>query len=103
MEPHEERRSDRRFRICLPVMVMPAKGRSVPAHTRDISSRGICFYLPRPLAVDSAIEFLVTLPADVTLTAPVRIKCLGRIIRVEENSVSTGIAAVIQKYQFLAD
>ena len=103
MEPREERRADRRFRICLPVMVTPDKGRSVPAHTRDISSRGICFYLPRPLAAGSDIEFSVTLPADVTLTAPIRIKCLGRIVRVEQNSVSTGIAAVIQKYEFLAD
>jgi hypothetical protein len=55
------------------------------------------------LAAGSDIEFSVTLPADVTLTAPIRIKCLGRIVRVEQNSVSTGIAAVIQKYEFLAD
>jgi hypothetical protein len=103
MDPGKERRSTRRFRVSLAVMVTPAQGHAIPARTRDISLQGICFYLSRPLAAGTAIHFRITLPADVTLSAPVRIQCLGQIVRVEESPASTAIAAIIQNYQFLAD
>jgi hypothetical protein len=103
MELHEERRSDRRFRVCLPVMVTANAGRQISAHTRDISSRGIGLYLLHPYPLGSALQFWVTLPSDVTLSAPMRIKCVGRVVRVEENHLCTGIGAVIENYEFLAD
>lgn len=103
MELREERRSDQRFRICLPVMVKADAGRQIPAHTRDISSRSIGLYLLHPYPLGSALQFWVTLPSDVTLSAPMRIKCEGHVVRVEENHLCAGIGAIIDKYEFLAD
>ena len=103
MELREERRSDRRFRICLPVVVKATTGRRVPAYTRDISSRGIGLYLLRPYPLGAALQFWVTFPSAITLSAPMRIKCEGRVVRVEENHLSAGIGAVIDSYEFLAD
>jgi len=84
-------------------MVKPVNGRSLPARTRDISLRGIHLYLPNQLTVGSEIDFVVTLPAEVTLTAPMRVKCKGRIVRAEKSSGGAGVGAVIRNYRFLAE
>jgi len=103
VKAQKERRSDKRFHVSLPVMVRPANGRSLPARTRDISQRGICLYLPSELTVGSEIDFVVTLPAEVTLTAPMRVKGTGRIVRAEKSSGGAGVGAVIRNYRFTGE
>ena len=49
---------------------------------------------------------MLTLPAEITKGQAVRVKCLGKVIRVDkgltsENSV--GVAATIDRYEFLRD
>jgi hypothetical protein len=108
--PHStpDLRATRRFNLRLPVEVKYS-GDSVhqaKAHTRDVSSRGICFYFDTPLATGSDIEFTLTLPPEITLTESIRVRCKGTVVRVEPSPTpggKVGIAATIQHYEFLSE
>ena len=75
------------------------------AHTRDVSARGICFYLDSSVTEGSEIEFTLTLPPEITLTESIRVRCKGRVLRVEGGTPNgkMAVAAVIDEYEFLAD
>ena len=101
----EERRTTRRFALRLPVSVRDPQKGDVAAITRDVSSRGICFYVASPFAVGSNLEFTLTLPPEVTLTEAIRVLCKARVVRVEPGSEESGIAvaAMIDRYEFLTE
>ncbi|MFQ5778495.1 MAG: PilZ domain-containing protein [Terriglobia bacterium] len=110
----DERRTARRFQMQLPVEVgveSLAKGRA-PAQTRDVSYRGIYFTVERDFEPGTPIEFVLTLPREVTLTSEVRVQCLGRVVRVDKLPTAgegdgraengrVGVAAEIETYEFL--
>jgi hypothetical protein len=99
-----EKRSTRRFGLRLPVSVRYG-GTDRAAQTRDVSARGICFYVDSSIESGSAIDFTLTLPPEITLTESIRVRCKGRVVRVEPGD-ATGklpVAAVIDEYEFLAD
>ena len=100
-----EQRATRRFSLRLPLVVSNSQGGEISAVTRDISSRGICFYMDAPPAIDSDLQFTLTLPPEITLTGPIRVRCFARVVRVKEGSEGVGaaVAAVINRYEFLAD
>ncbi len=54
-----EKRATRRFALRLPVSVSDSgnSGAALAAQTRDVSARGICFYMDAPLATGADIEF----------------------------------------------
>jgi PilZ domain len=99
-----ERREARRFTMNLPMRVFPreAKGREMDAHTRDVSYRGLFFVADANFQVGSEIEFVITLPQQVTRSSDVNIRCLGEVVRIEptENG-RAGIAAKIARYEFM--
>ena len=103
----DEKRATRRFALRLPVSVSPI-GEGLPsltAQTRDVSARGICFYLDAPMSTGSAIEFTLTLPPEITLTESIRVRCKGKVVRVDDGLVDAKIpvAAVIDEYEFLSE
>ena len=102
-----EKRATRRFALRLPVSVSynGNTGAAMSAQTRDVSARGICFYLEAPLATGSDIEFTLTLPPEITLTESIRVKCKGKVVRVEPGVADSKVpvAAVIDEYEFLAE
>jgi hypothetical protein len=102
MQPEVERRSTRRFLLSLPVTVKDPDDGAMFAHTRDISSRGICFYLAKPMAVDTPIEFTLTLTPEITLTEAIHVRCHARVLRVDPGTVPA-VAALIDHYDFLAN
>ena len=53
----------------------------------------------------SDIEFTLTLPPEITLTESIRVKCKGKVVRVEPELADTKVpvAAVIDEYEFLAE
>ena len=104
-QPQREQRSTRRFSLRLPVTVKFSDGSSEKtAHTRDVSARGICFYLDSSVTEGSEIEFTLTLPPEITLTESIRVHCKGKVVRVEAQEPGrVGIAAVIERYEFLAE
>ena len=105
-QPQREQRSTRRFSLKLPVTVkFNEAGMEKTAHTRDVSARGICFYMDSTVTEGSEIDFTLTLPPEITLTESIRVHCKGKVVRVEPESTAgrVGIAAVIERYEFLAE
>lgn len=99
-----EKRATRRFPLRLPVAVRFENEveHEVVAHTRDVSARGVCFYIDSPMEPGTAIEFTLTLPPEITLTESIRVRCRGRIVRIEEeNTGKVGVAAIIEEYEFV--
>jgi hypothetical protein len=102
-----EKRATRRFALRLPVSVNYSgnTGPVLSAQTRDVSARGICFYLEAPLAVGSELDFTLTLPPEITLTESIRVRCKGKVVRVESGAgdAKVPVAAVIDEYEFLPE
>lgn len=100
----EEQRANRRFALKLPVSIK-ANGEQceVAAETKDVSAQGIFFYVENDLDKGSAIEFTLTLPPEITLTDSIRVRCQGKVVRVEKDGGQVGIAAAIDQYDFVAD
>lgn len=99
-----ERREARRFNMTLPLRVLPREASSTElcAQTRDVSYRGLYFLVEARFDLGSTIEFVITLPQQVTKSGEVNIRCVGQIVRVEPTSNGrTGIAAKIDRYEFL--
>ena len=104
MSDGSERREARRFNMNLPLRVLPreAKGRELNAQTRDLSYQGLYFLAEADFQVGNDIDFVITLPEQVTQSGDVNIRCQGKIVRVEttENG-RIGIAAKIARYEFI--
>ncbi len=99
--PGAEKRSARRFNLQLPVLVRD-RDRQASANTRDISSRGICFYTDARIEPGSEVEFTLTLPPEITMTEAIQVHCKGKVLRVEEiPGGRLAIAAQINQYQFI--
>jgi hypothetical protein len=99
-----DRREARRFTMSLPLRVLPreAKGHELDANTRDVSYRGLYFLVNSHFEVGGEIEFVITLPQQVTRLGDVNIRCLGEVVRIEPtDSGRVGIAAKIARYEFM--
>jgi hypothetical protein len=104
-EPQQEKRAARRFALRVPVTVDRGNTKSgEPAQIRDVSARGICFYVETAVAQGATIGFTLTLPPEITLTESIRVQCKGRVVRVEDTSGGkVEVAAVIEEYEFLPE
>jgi PilZ domain len=104
MSEGADRREARRFTMSLPMRVLPreAKGHELDAQTRDVSYRGLYFLANANFDVGSEIEFVITLPQQVTQSGDVNIRCLGEVVRIEHTENGrVGIAAKIARYEFM--
>ena len=104
-ETATDRRRIPRFRVRAPLTVI-AGDREIPAYTRDLSNRGVYFYLAADDSglIERDFEFLVELPPEITLSTFCRIRCHGRALRKETARMSlTGVAAEILDYSILKD
>lgn len=103
----DNKRATRRFALRLPVSVTYTQDgvQEKSAQTRDVSARGICFYLDSSIAAGSVIEFTLTLPPEITLTESIRVRCKGKVVRVGEGGPEgkVAVAAVIDEYEFLSE
>jgi PilZ domain-containing protein len=105
-EPQQEKRAARRFALRVPVTV--TREQSAPDETaqiRDVSARGISFFIESAISQGSPIGFTLTLPPEITLTESIRVQCKGRVVRVENGRTDgkVGVAAVIEEYEFLPE
>jgi hypothetical protein len=102
----EERRRSERFSFGVPLTVQWTDGseqRQAHVVTQDVSSGGVYFFLPEAIPDGTAVEIEMTLPTQITLGTPVRIRCQGRIQRCDlKPGESTGMATKIEKYEFLS-
>ena len=106
-EPQQEKRAARRFALRVPVTINRDHGSidNENAQIRDVSARGISFYLDSAVADGSQIGFTLTLPPEITLTESIRVQCKGRVVRVEDarDDGKVTVAAVIEQYEFLPE
>jgi len=100
-----ERRTTQRFSMRLPLTVRWTTGAAVgetSTESRDVSSRGVYFFLQKDVKEGSPVEILLTLPNEITLAGPVRVRCLGRVQRTESRDEgAVGVVAAIERYEFL--
>jgi hypothetical protein len=106
----QERRTMRRFDMRLPASVKfidtnagNAADAELLTETKNVSARGVFFYLDRPVAEGTHIEVTTTFPPHITLTDSLRVRFKARVVRVEAPlPVSRiGVAALIEEYEFL--
>jgi hypothetical protein len=93
MKKNEERRVPR-YKAEVPVEFESGKG-----VTRDLCASGIYFETDRSFSPGQTLEFTLFLE-HIDTAGPVRVKCLGEIVRVDENGGKIGIAATIKSSSF---
>jgi hypothetical protein len=99
-----ERRTARRYELSLPVVVRaPIQAAAEPRNgqTRDISTRGVYFTIDQDVAPGTELDFMLTLPAEITRGTEVFIRAHGKVVRVDRDDNRIGVAAVIQKYDII--
>jgi hypothetical protein len=104
MDQAVERRAARRFSMMLPLKVRFSKNDNLlekQGETRDVSFRGLYFLTEGSLEAGASIEFVLTLPQQITLAGDVHIRCYARVLRVEPHKENRGVAARIDRYEFL--
>ena len=90
--------------MTLPLTVRtngPEGGIEQQVQTRDVSFRGLYFLIDADFEPGTSIEFILTLPREVTMAGDVHIRCFAQIVRVEPHNGRRGIAARIDRYEFL--
>ncbi len=102
-----DKRRARRFPITLPMLVKAdeAEGQQ-EVQTYNVSSSGVYFEFASPLDVRTALEFVLMLPAQITKGNVVRVKCVGKVVRVDQGKSGKGflgVAATIERYEFLRE
>jgi hypothetical protein len=104
MPDGSDRREARRFNMTLPMRLLSRDSNSpeLQAQTRDVSYRGLYFLAAAQLKPGNSIDFVITLPEQVTRSSDVNIRCHGEVVRVEPTQNGRmGIAARINRYEFL--
>ena len=102
-----DRREARRFNMTLPMRLLPHDSNSSPGNSRrkprDVSYRVELYFLAEAhFNLGSSIEFVITLPEQVTRSGDVNIRCQGEVVRIEPTQNGhVGIAAKIDRYEFL--
>ena len=89
-----------RFPIKLPVALKSgASGRI--AETQNISANGVLFRMDADVPVGSAVDFTISLPADVVgAESDVQVDCRGRVVRSFQDGGRRGVGVVIDEYRF---
>jgi hypothetical protein len=100
-----ERRASRRFTMALPLTVRssgPSGDTERQGRTRDVSFRGLYFTVDSQYESGSALQFILTLPKEITMAGDVNILCYAQVVRVEPQPDAVGVAARIDRYEFLS-
>lgn len=72
--------------------------RHAEGKTESMSGNGLFILAPVRLRRDTAIQFTVLLPAEVTGT-PMQLQCVGRVVRQQKSGSSPGLGVVIDDYR----
>ena len=89
-----------RFPIKLPVAIKSGATGNV-IETENISANGVLFRMDADVPVGSAVDFTISLPADVVgAAADVQVDCRGRVVRSFDDGGRRGVGVVIDEYRF---
>jgi hypothetical protein len=70
--------------------------------TRDVSFRGLYFTVDSQYESGAPLQFVLTLPKEITMAGDVNILCYAQVVRVEPQAEAVGVAAKIDRYEFLS-
>jgi hypothetical protein len=101
----ENRRETNRFPVHVPLSVTIGDI-TLQGYTRDLSNRGMYFYLSlaQSALLDLEFECTVELPPEITLSTCCRIRCRAQVLRREKTPWDlSGVAAAIVHYTILRD
>ena len=101
--PESDQRRHQRFDMSLPVTVRRAARLEIETSTKDISATGIRFTMSKDCQLGSEMEWELTLPPELCKGNNVRIRCRGKVVRVEAPNPEGRIevAATIEDYDFV--
>ena len=69
--------------------------------TENISANGVLFRMDADVPVGSAVDFTISLPADVVgAETDVQVDCRGRVVRSFADGSRRGVGVVIDEYRF---
>jgi hypothetical protein len=89
-----------RFPLTLPIKVITENG-EFEATTENISASGVLFRSDKNFGVNHKVEFLLTMPAEVTgADSDVTLHCFGRVVRCYQGPQQFHAAAIIDDYLF---
>jgi len=95
-----EQRRNQRFELRLPLQII---GGAVPVslgETRNVSSCGVLFTAETTVAIGEAIEYMITLPKAKGARIDVRLRCVGKVVRADDDSK---FAATLERYEFVRE
>ncbi len=103
---NDQRRS-KRFDLKLPVEVI--RPHHSPAHlvgeTCNISSNGVVFKTDHPIDLGESLEYYVTLPTAPSPNERLRLRCVGKVVRVlsqtQEPTSDHVFAVTMERYEFM--
>ena len=104
-----EQRKHRRYNLAFPVRVQPkARANTAPpieTSTKDISAHGIYMVISEDLEIGSELELEITLPAELAGGKSVKLRCRGKVARLEPRNAEgkIGVGAIIQDYEFFQE
>ena len=92
--------------MALPLSLRSESEAERRGQTRDVSFRGLYFMTDAEYQAGAHIEFVLTLPKEVTQVGDVNIRSFGEVVRVESLDGNPpvgnhGVAARIERYEFL--
>jgi hypothetical protein len=92
MKKYSKTRSAKRVRVEVPVHLDQGSG-----ITRDVSSSGVFFFTNQKISQGMSLCFVLELD-HVFSGEPVRLRCRGQVVRVEEAGERTGVAISISDF-----
>lgn len=101
-----ERRAGQRFDFQVPVAVrVTGTNREGYGFTQNLSAKGLTLCTDLSLAEADILEVTLVMPAEITMSENMRLRCRGRVLRV----VSSGVAAKcfasvhLDQYEYLPE
>jgi hypothetical protein len=94
-----EQRKNQRFELRLPFELIRAGANpKTTGETKNVSSSGVLFTAAAPVQVGEPIEYFITFPKAPGARAEVRLRCVGKVLRGEQQS---DFAATLERYEFV--
>src|ERR1700758_5343178 len=96
--PKNERRSQSRIPVEIPVSIRSGQGESTAGQTRDLSMTGIFLYTDGQILEGSELEMVLMLPPQFTNGEKQWVCCQASVVRVEggREQGQIGVAASIR-------
>jgi hypothetical protein len=101
-----ERRASQRFEFTFPVSIhVPGEEKDRCGFTQNITGKGMFLFSDCALAEGTRVELTFSMPAEITLTDGMRVRCTGKVLRVSRSveGAKYGIAVCFESYAYLQD